>query len=318
VVLSILGNLIFTLTLRRNLRLSFNAVSHDSLSSLASLQLDFDLVILSLLAYFSGGFESPVLVLFIFYIMVATFLIHHKKAVQKTYTAMILVVVIFFSTAGLAVSSKNITTMIGFNVILLFAHFISAYLSRNLKENEKKLQELLHKFRKESVTDGLTGLYNQSHFFLLLNLQMERSKRYGTPFSLIIFDVDNFKNYNDTNGHIAGSSALKRVGDLMKEAFRTGDMLAKYGGDEFVVILPNSDKIGAFLGAERIREMVESEHFEGGEHQPKGKVTLSLGISAYPEHGADTREILDRADKALYSAKEGGRNKTVIYSEELK
>jgi diguanylate cyclase (GGDEF)-like protein len=317
VLLSIMGNLIFALTLRRNLRLSPEIISHDSLSSLASLQMDFDLVILSLLVYFSGGFESPVIVLFIFYIMIATFLIHHKKAVQKTYTAMILVVVIFFSTQELAVSSKSVTTMIGFNVILLFAYFMGAYLSRNLKENELKLQELLHKFRKEAVTDGLTGLYNQSHFFLLLNLQMERARRYNMPFALIIFDVDNFKNYNDTNGHIAGSAALSRVGELMKETFRGGDMPAKYGGDEFVVILPNSDKIGAFLGAERIREAVENERFPGGEHQPLGKVTLSLGIAAYPEHGSDTKEILDRADKALYTAKEGGRNKTIIYSEEL-
>jgi diguanylate cyclase (GGDEF)-like protein len=258
-----------------------------------------------------------VIVLFIFYILIATFLFYHEKAFKNTVTAMVLVAVIFFTNEGLIVSSEKLTAMIGFNAILLVAYLIAAYLSRNLKENEEKLRELLAKFRELSVTDGLTDLYNQSHFFLLLNLQLERSRRYGNAFSLILFDVDQFKNYNDTNGHIAGSDALRRVALLMKKVFRASDMLAKYGGDEFVVILPNSDKIGAFLGAERIREMVENEAFIGGGNQPMGKVTLSLGIASYPEHGSTTKEILEKADKAMYFAKQTGRNKTVIYSQDL-
>lgn len=317
VFLSILGNLIFTFALNRHLRLSSEAVNHETLSSLASIQLDFDLVILSLLVFFSGGFESPVIILFVFYIMVATFLIYHKKAFKNTLTAMILVVVIFFTNEGLVVSLKKLTSMIAFIVILLFAYLISAYLSRNLRENERQLQELLEKFREQSVNDRLTDLYNQAHFFLLLNLQVERAKRYKRTFSLIMLDVDDFKNYNDTNGHLAGSGALRKIGGLMKKVFRSSDVLCRYGGDEYVIILPNSDKVGAFLGAERIRETVENEYFEGGEHQSMGKVTLSLGISTYPEHGPDTRELIDKADKALYVAKNTGRNKTVIYSEDL-
>ncbi len=317
VLLSIIGNLIFTFALNRHLKISLETVNRETLSSLASLQFDFDLVVLSLLVFFSGGFESPVIILFIFYIMVSTFLIYHKKAFKRAVTAMIFVAVIFFTNEGLIVTLKKLTTMIAFIVILLFAYLISAYLSRNLRENESKLKELLEKFREQSVNDRLTGLYNQAHFFLLLNLQLERAKRYKTAFSLIIFDVDDFKNYNDTNGHIAGSGALRKIAELMKKVFRSSDVMCKYGGDEFVIILSNSDKVGAFLGAERIRETVENEYFEGGEHQPMGKVTLSLGISSYPEHGLDTRELLDKADKALYVAKNIGRNKTVIYSEDL-
>ena len=183
---------------------------------------------------------------------------------------------------------------------------------------QKEYQELLEKFREQSVNDRLTDLYNQTHFFLLLNLQLERAKRYQTAFSLIIFDVDDFKNYNDANGHIAGSGALRKIGGLMRKVFRSSDVMCRFGGDEFVTILPNSDKVGAFLGAERIRETVENEYFEGGEHQPMGKLTISLGISSYPEHGRDTKELLDKADKALYVAKNMGRNKTVIYSEDVK
>jgi diguanylate cyclase (GGDEF)-like protein len=94
-------------------------------------------------------------------------------------------------------------------------------------------------------------------------------------------------------------------------------VLAKYGGDEFVIILADSDRVGAFLAADRLREVVEEEPFEGGQQQPLGKVTLSLGISTYPEHGSNVEELLDRADKALYCAKKTGRNKTIIYSQDL-
>ncbi len=317
VMLSLSGNLLFILVLKRNIKFSPSEINRRALSSLAMMQLDFDLVVLALLIFFSGGFESPLLVFFVFYIVMTTFLVEHKKALKNTLAAIALVAVIFLTHAGWRVSSKEITSLVGFGFILLFTYLVSAYLSQSLRENEGKLRELLEKFREQSVTDGLTGLYNQTHFFLLFNLQLERAKRYRTALSLIIFDVDHFKNYNDSNGHIAGSAALKKVGQLTQKVFRSSDMLAKYGGDEFVIILSNSDKIGAFLGAERLRETVEHTAFEGGESQPLGKVTLSLGIASYPEHGATTKEILDRADKAMYIAKESGRNKTVIYSPDL-
>lgn len=317
VILSTLGNFIFIFALKTNLKLSPKEVDHNILLSLATLQLDFDLVVLSLLVFFSGGFESPVIALFIFYIMVSTFLIFHKKAIKNTINAMIMVIVIFFTNEGLIVSSKKLTYMIAFNVILFFSYLISAYLSQNLRENEKKLNELLTKFRDLSVIDGLTNLYNQTHFFLLLNLHVKRAFRYDLTLSIIMFDVDNFKEYNDVNGHLAGSELLRRIGQTMKKVFRASDILAKYGGDEFVIILPNSEKVSAFLAAERLREAVENELFEGEENQPLGKVTLSLGISSYPEHGITTEEILDKADKSLYVAKKEGRNKTVIYSEDL-
>jgi diguanylate cyclase (GGDEF)-like protein len=316
-LLTIIGNIIFIFTIKRNLKYPPEELDHKMLSSLATLQLDFDLIILSLLVFFSGGFESPVIIFFIFYIMVSTFLIFQKKAFRNTLTAMILVAVIFFTKEGLIVSLKELTSLITFNIILFFSYIISAYLSRNLKHYEEKLQELITKFREQSVTDGLTNLYNQAHFFLLLNLQIEKAKRYNSQFSLIMFDLDDLKNYNDNNGHFAGSKALKKVAQLMKEVFRSSDILAKYGGDEFVILLPNTDEIGAFLCAERLREMVENEQFEGREVQPLGKVTLSLGIATYPKHGVLNTELLNRSDKALYFAKETGKNKTVIYSEDL-
>lgn len=314
--LSVLGNIIFILALKRGIKYPREKTDLALYTSMASQQLDFDLVVLSMLVFFTKGFNSPLLVLFIFYIMVATFLIHHKKAFKNTITAMILVVVISFSDEGLLFSSERLATMVAFNVILLFTYFISAYLSRNMRENEKKLRDLLQKSQEMSVTDGLTNLYNQAYFFLLFRLELEKARRYHTPFSLIIFDVDRFKSYNDNMGHLKGSEVLQRIGEMMKLAFRASDLLAKYGGDEFVVILPNSDKVGTFLAADRLREMVENEPFEGKHLQPGGKVTLSMGIATYPEHGDTMEKILGNADKALYFAKKSGRNRTVIYSED--
>lgn len=316
VSLSMLGNLLFSLILKRNLNFS-PVEANRALTSLTVLQVDFDLVVLGLLIFFCGGFESPLLVFFVYYIVMTTFLVEHKKALKNTLAAIIVVAVIFLIDRSLNLSSKEITALVGFSSILLFTYLVSAYLSQHLRENEEKIHELLEKFREQSVTDGLTGLYNQTHFFLLFNLQIERARRYHAAFSIIIFDVDHFKNYNDLNGHIAGSATLRKVGQLMQDVFRASDILAKYGGDEFVIILPNSDQIGAFLGAERLREIIEHTVFEGGEKQPLGKITLSIGIASYPEHGTTTTEILAKADKAMYVAKQTGRNKTVIYSPEL-
>lgn len=315
--LSVLGNIIFILAMKRGLKYPSIEKDFTLYTSMAFQQLDFDLVILFLLVFFSRRFESPVLVMFIFYIMVGTFLIHHTKAIKNTITAMVLVVVIFFTSEGLIFSTEKLTTMAGFNFILLFTYFISAYLSRNLRENEEKIRDLLQKTQEMSVVDGLTNLYNQTHFFLLLRLELKKSQRYQKCFSIIMLDVDHFKNYNDNNGHLKGSQALKQVGDIMRRCFRSSDILAKYGGDEFVIILPHSDKVGAFLAADRLREVVEVEPFDGREKQPLGKITLSLGISSYPEHGSTVEELLDCADKALYSAKNTGRNKTVLYSKDL-
>jgi diguanylate cyclase (GGDEF)-like protein len=132
-----------------------------------------------------------------------------------------------------------------------------------------------------------------------------------------MFDVDFFKNYNDHNGHLLGSETLKNIGMIMKSKFRTTDLLAKYGGDEFVIILPQTDKVGAYLAAERLRESVEKHVFFGAETQPLKKLTISIGLAAYPEHGQNEEEILNRTDKALYFAKESGRNRTIIYNENI-
>jgi len=313
-ILSIMGNIIFIFYFQWG----NPQISEDfkTLSLLTSFQLDFDLVILFLYIFFSGGFGSPILVLSIFYIMVTTFVIEYRKALKNTVISIVLIVLIFLKDEGLFVPSQKLVNLIAFIVILIFSFFISAFLSRNMRENEKVLQGLFQKSRELSITDGLTHLYNQSHFFEMLDHEIEQSKRYNYIFSLIILDVDDFKKYNDNNGHIRGSQALKKIGLLMKRVFRSSDILARYGGDEFVAILPHTDRVGAFLAAERLRETVENESFVGEKKLTKGKITISLGINNFPEYGNSVEEILSNADKALYYAKKTGRNRVVLYTDE--
>ncbi len=318
VLLPLAGNALFALELRRRTRLAGPGLSYPRLAAFASLQLDFDLLVLSLIAYFSGGLQSPVVLLFVFYIMISTFLIDYRKAFRNTLSAIVLVTVIALArNPDLILLRRDVATVLAYDILFIFAFSISGYLSRNMRRNEEITRQLLQKAQEMSICDGLTGLFNQSRFFELLDIETMKSERYGLPFALILFDVDNFKNFNDHNGHVMGSATLKRVGQIMRERFRATDLLAKYGGDEFVVILPQTDKVGAYLAAERLRECVEREPFPGRECQPRGVLTLSLGIAAFPEHGLKAGEILDRADRALYAAKAAGRNNTVIYSEQL-
>lgn len=317
VSLSIICNFMFLFALKKNLRGGVRETQYNMFSTIAGLQLDLDFIVLGLLVFFSGGFDSPVIVLFIFYIMVSTFLIFHKKAFRNTILAMILITIIFFRNSGFDVSSHDLARMIAFNIILAFTYFLTLYLTSNLKGSEIIMRELLEKTRHLSITDGLTNLYNQTYFFRQLEQHVQKSSKDQLPFSVIIFDVDHFKSYNDNNGHIKGSEALAKVGAITKSVFRQNDIQAKYGGDEFVIILPNTDSVGAFLAADRLRDTVEKEVFPGEEHQPMGRITLSVGVASFPDHGKTSDEILEKADKAMYYAKEQGRNRTQIYSDDM-
>ena len=291
---------------------------YDELARLASRQLDLDLLVFSLTVFFSGGLASPIIALMIVYIMISTFLVDYHKALRYTLASMVLLLAIAVLQEGRGFfSGTQVTSLLAYHFMFIFTYFVSGYLSKNLHRNEELLKEVLQQTRELSVTDGLTGLYNQMHFFELLDRETKNSQRHDMSYTLIIFDVDHFKNFNDSNGHLRGSETLKNIAALMKRKFRSTDLLAKYGGDEFVIILPQTDKVGAYLAAERLREAVEREPFPGAETQPQKKITISIGLATYPEHGLSDDEILNRADRALYFAKESGRNRTIIYHETI-
>ena len=158
--------------------------------------------------------------------------------------------------------------------------------------------------KEESIKDGLTGLYNQRYFFDRLESEIERARRQGHPLSLLLFDVDQFKSYNDTHGHLEGDRVLRTIGQVVLECTREHvDIGFRYGGDEFTVILPEAREEPALLIAERIRVTFEQKHFD--------QLTLSVGLMTY-KVGQTARSFIHFVDKIMYSAKRSGGNRVYI------
>jgi diguanylate cyclase (GGDEF)-like protein len=158
-----------------------------------------------------------------------------------------------------------------------------------------------------SITDGLTGVYNYRYLRSALDKEVARARRFREKFAIIMLDVDHLKEYNDVHGHLRGSEVLRRLAQVVMGELRTSDVIAKYGGDEFVIILPQTDREGARTLAERIRAAVEVHEFPGEEEGMR--ITSSMGIAQFPEDGELTRDLLESADNALYDAKRSGRNR---------
>ncbi len=158
----------------------------------------------------------------------------------------------------------------------------------------------------QATTDGLTGLFVQRYFYFLLEKEIARSRRYGRSFSLIIMDIDDFKSFNDTYGHQLGDQVLKKVADTVRTNIRASDIAARYGGEEFVLVLPETGSLEAAIAAEKIRKLVENEAVSYGEKSVR--VTVSIGLSAFPEHAEDKEGLIRSADNALYASKRSGKN----------
>jgi len=172
------------------------------------------------------------------------------------------------------------------------------------------LKKEMDRLRAEADRDYLTGLMNRRRFRLALGNEVERWRRYQTPCSLLLVDVDFLKKINDTHGHSAGDRAIRHVAECLKELSRDNDTAARLGGEEFALLLANADEQSAWIAAERLRAFVESKEVEG-----VGTVTISLGVASCPTHALSERAIYAASDAALYRAKEGGRNRAAIAPE---
>jgi diguanylate cyclase (GGDEF)-like protein len=173
---------------------------------------------------------------------------------------------------------------------------------------------LYEKLEKEAITDELTGVYNYRYLISSLGTEIKRCQRFRHTFSFVMLDVDNLKEFNDRLGHLSGSEALRAIARIMKEETREIDLVSKYGGDEFAIILPKTDIDGAVVVTRRILRSVEGYAFEGSE---RGILTCSAGVSCFPHDGLGAREIIASADKALYHAKRTGKNSVVTTNDLL-
>ena len=176
----------------------------------------------------------------------------------------------------------------------------------------EKLKEI-EAMREEAVLlshiDDLTGLYNHRFLIQQLTLEVDRQKRYAAPLSVLMIDIDHFKHYNDTNGHLAGDQALKATAILIQRAVRQTDIVARYGGEEFAAILINAGKVMAREIGERVRRNVAETRFPNEHLQPSGNLTVSVGAATYSSSISTLTDLLREADHALYRAKRGGRNR---------
>jgi len=178
-----------------------------------------------------------------------------------------------------------------------------------MMEEVDTLRKQLEQVREESLTDSLTGLANRKAFDEMLAEVIEKNAENKSPFALVIADIDHFKTFNDTYGHLVGDKVLKYVGKTIKSCVKGKDMAARFGGEEFVLVLPDTDKIGAKIVAEQVRQAVSEKTLtDKSVNEDYGKITISLGVGQF-QLNEKPDELLKRADKALYKAKENGRNR---------
>ncbi len=187
----------------------------------------------------------------------------------------------------------------------------------DLKRNTEELERMNARLTDIANRDGLTGLYNHRFFREALELEVARCRRHRRPFSVIFMDLDHFKHYNDTYGHLAGDSLLCAVAKLLQERTRGETVAARYGGEEFVLLVPETASEGARRYAEGIRQAVECHRFTGQQTQPLGKITLSLGVASYPQAGGEPAQLVGRADEALDHSKRAGRNRVSVWDPSL-
>lgn len=169
--------------------------------------------------------------------------------------------------------------------------------------------KLYTKTRELSVKDELTGVYNRRHFNQVLQLEWKRAVRFKRELSLLMVDVDFFKRFNDTYGHLEGDKVLRQLGDLLGINLREVDTIARFGGEEFVVLLPDTDKRGALAVAEKLRHLVQEQ---------VRAITVSVGVANFPDDVMEMDDLIDDADIALYEAKDKGRNQVVTYRPQRK
>jgi len=299
------------------------------------LQIDLDLVALTVLIYVTGGIDSPLVFFYILHTITASYLLSRKETFLQATLAIglfvtmcylvfdpvyplglkILEPITLYSASELILEGMkgpnyiNDAYIMAHTVALAAILFISAGIATALSERYREKERVI---QEQAITDGLTGLNNYRYFSQQFELEFERARRYGHRMTLLMIDMDGLKRYNDQHGHLLGSQALKEIADILKVTTRPVDVVAKYGGDEFAIVLPETDKEGGALVAERIRQLVCEHGFMGADRKRTVRLSISGGVTTFPEDASALRELVDVADKGLYEAKQAGRNRIKV------
>lgn len=174
---------------------------------------------------------------------------------------------------------------------------------------------LYQKVQELAITDGLTGVFTRRHYMERCNEEIERSRKFHYSATFLMADIDHFKEINDHYGHLVGDAVLREVAKTIKENIRQVDAAGRYGGEEFIIILTETDKNGARFAAERIRQAIEDKHIKV--YDEDLRTTISIGIATFPEDSQELSALIDKADNALYRAKQTGRNRVCLFGVNL-
>ena len=201
----------------------------------------------------------------------------------------------------------SVAVVVAATILILFFYWFVGRIGARMAHNELQLQQM-------ATHDGLTGLFNRRQFNSMLDGAITRHTRYQRPVSLLMIDIDHFKQVNDTYGHPAGDTVLIELGKRLTREARVIDRVCRYGGEEFTVLLPETDAAGASVFAQRLCEAMAGEPWDLG-NGTQISVTVSIGIASCPDHVDTAQALMDAADKALYTAKETGRNRVYNYGD---
>ena len=209
-------------------------------------------------------------------------------------------------------STEALVIVLALGLLILVAgaaYYAVSRLAQKVNEGQKRLLAL-------ATIDDLTHLYNRRYFFIRFRQELERARRYQRPLSCLILDIDHFKVVNDTYGHLAGDQVLQEIAHILQTQCRQSDLIGRYGGEEMIILLPETDTPGALAIAERIRETIQHHETVNGQGQPI-RVTVSIGVANVRGEElatiTDADRIIQDADDALLQAKKAGRNRTVLY-----
>ncbi len=256
----------------------------------------------------TGKIESPMLSLYILAIITTASTLDKKVTLLEM--GLISACVLFLTFTPSVLAKMDLTQAIRF-LLMLFPFWLIAYFAKMMSDEIRSSRNKLEQF---ALTDELSGLYNYRATMQLAEKELQRAKRYRRSFSIVMCDIDNFKEVNDKYGHNGGNTLIRLIAKTMFKSLRTLDIVGRFGGDEFILVLPEQDENGGYKAGRRLLTLIGDTYYNIANKEIK--ITVSMGVATYPNHGEELSELIKKADEALYASKQKGKNKVLICADE--